>query len=440
MFQTVADWSLQRVSLNPTLASGGRRLSQIPKLDQNLLTAQGLGSKEAWRVFEEQIIQSMCPNDHPMDFSYVGSSPTPASVAVDMAISAMATSGGNRGRAAHAIDAENQALRWLADLAGFPAEAGGVFVSGGTSGNLSALHAARWRAAGLREQAGRERPSRWKIALSDNAHSSIAAVARIMDTQLCFTGSDEQGRMLPDSLEELLSSNDGVCAVAATAGATNTGAVDDLDAIAEVCARHKVWLHVDGAYGLAALASPAARGKFAGLERADSFIVDPHKWLFAPYDCCAIIYREPEAAKFAHRQEAPYLGSIDHSHWNPSSYAAHLSRRLRGLPLWFSLVTYGTDRYAKAVDRVLQTSAEVAAGIEAADHLELLMQPDLSVLLFSRPGMDADEVREWCFTKWEEGKIVNLPTMWRDELVFRLCLVHPKTESAEVLQILEELR
>ena len=127
--------------------------------------------------------------------------------------------------------------------------------------------------------------------------------------------------------------------------------IDDLAAVADVCAELDTWMHVDGAYGGAALAAPSVRDRFAGVEAADSFIVDPHKWLFAPFDSCALLYRDPEIGRQAHTQHAEYLDVLHADHgdpdptareWNASDYAHHLSRRARGLPLWFSLATHGT--------------------------------------------------------------------------------------------------
>ena len=138
----------------------------------------------------------------------------------------------------------------------------------------------------------------------------------------------------------------------ATSGTTNLGVIDDLAGIAEVCRERGLWFHVDGAYGGAALAAPSVRHLFAGIEHADSFIVDPHKWLFAPFDCCALVYRDPEVARRAHTQHAGYLDPINEAgEWNPSDYAMHLSRRARGLPFWFSLAVHGTDAYRERSSR-----------------------------------------------------------------------------------------
>jgi glutamate/tyrosine decarboxylase-like PLP-dependent enzyme len=155
---------------------------------------------------------------------------------------------------------------------------------------------------------------------------------------------------------------DGLFAAVATAGTTNLGVIDDLAGIAQVCRRRGIWFHVDAAYGGAALAAPSVRARFAGIERCDSFIVDPHKWLFAPYDCCALIYRRPELARTAHAQHAGYLEALQGgTEWNPSDYAVHLSRRSRGLPFWFSLAVHGTDAYRDAIEHTLASAGSAGS-------------------------------------------------------------------------------
>ncbi len=189
----------------------------------------------------------------------------------------------------------------------------------------------------------------------------------------------------------------GLCAVVASAGSTNAGAIDDLAGIADVCAELGVWLHVDGAYGLAALASDTRRSAFTGIERSDSFIVDPHKWLFGPYDSCALLYRDPALARRAHSQSADYLDVInERNDWNPADYAVHLSRRARGLPMWFSLAVHGTDAYGDG-DRSCSgvDCGQTVAEIRQRPELELVVEPDLSVLLFRRLGWNDADYLAW---------------------------------------------
>ena len=172
---------------------------------------------------------------------------------------------------------------------------------------------------------------------------------------------------------------DGIFAVVGTAGSTNLGIVDDLASVAEVTTEHGWWLHVDGAYGGAGLAAPSVRHLYAGIEHADSFIVDPHKWLFAPYDCCALVYRDPVLARAAHTQKAGYLDPVTvEGEWNPSDFSIQLTRRARGLPFWFSLAVHGTQAYTDAVEQTLATARAGRKLIEDAEHLRLLVEPDLS--------------------------------------------------------------
>ena len=155
-----------------------------------------------------------------------------------------------------------------------------------------------------------------------------------------------------------------------------------------------MWIHVDGAYGGAALLAPSASAPlFDGIERADSFIVDPHKWLFAPFDACALLYRDPAIGARAPTCRRPRTStrSMRRAEWNAGDYAYHLTRRARGLPLWFSLATYGTDAYRDAVEAVLALTREAADEIRRHPELELIMEPELSVVLFRRAGWSSDD-------------------------------------------------
>jgi glutamate/tyrosine decarboxylase-like PLP-dependent enzyme len=358
-------------------------------------------------------------------------------VLFDLVISASSAYAGSWLEGAGAVWAENQALRWIADLAGLPPQAGGCFVSGGTNGNLSALIAARHAMA-----ARTGRPPRWKVAAADTVHSSVASAAAVMDVEVISVPHDERGRLTGDRLAARLDEveTEGLFAVVASAGSTNAGVVDDLVGVAEVSADRSVWFHVDGAYGGAGLAAPSVRDRFAGVERADSFIVDPHKWLFAPFDACALLYRDPALARAAHRQEASYLDSLNATQeWNASDYAHHLTRRGRGLPLWFSLATYGTDAYRDAVERVLAVTRESADEIRRRDELELVMEPELSVLLFRRHGWSPEDYEAWWPDLLERQIGFVQPTTWAGEKVARLCFVNPLTTVDHVRAILDTM-
>jgi glutamate/tyrosine decarboxylase-like PLP-dependent enzyme len=269
----------------------------------------------------------------------------------------------------------------------------------------------------------------------------VRAAARVLDVGIVEVPEDAHGHLTGDALGAALADRpDDVFAVVASAGTTNAGLVDDLASVAATCGEHGVWLHVDGAYGGAALAAPSVRHLFDGVELADSFIVDPHKWLFAPYDCCALLYRDGEAARAAHFQGAAYLDQIDRDAANPSDLAIHLSRRARGLPFWFSLATHGTDRYVAAIERTLETTRTVAEAIRGSDHLDLVCEPELSVVLFERPGWDENAYAVWSNSLAKRGVILCLPTKWNDRTVLRLAFVNPDTQPERVIEVLETLR
>ena len=401
------------------------------------ITSGGIGGQEALRIWAEVLAPATITTDHPSFLSFVPGAPSKASVLFDLAVSASEVYGGSWLEGGGAVWAENQVLRWLADLAGMPAGAGGCFVSGGTAGNLSALVAARHAATAAR---GGERPRRWQVACADTVHSSVASAARVMDVDLLTVSHDERGRLTGSALSSALDRTepDGAFAVVASAGSTNAGMVDDLVGLAAVCRDRGLWLHVDGAYGGAGLLAPSVRDRFRGIEHADSLIVDPHKWLFAPYDSCALVYRDPEIARSAHRQDASYLDALNaSSEWNPSDFAHHLSRRPRGLPLWFSLATYGTDAYRDAVERVLSVTREAAEEIGRRTELELVLEPELSVVLFRRLGWGPDDYEAWWRRALERQVGFVQPTTWEGEKVARLCFVNPRTTVEHVRAILD---
>jgi L-2,4-diaminobutyrate decarboxylase len=435
--RALEDYARARIADLPPL-DGPASPEELSERAGETITAEGIGGERALRIWSDILAPATISTDHPAFLAFVPGAPTRASVLFDLVLSASSTYGGSWLEGAGAVWAENRTLRWIADLAGLPPTAGGCFVSGGTAGNLSALVAARHRAASRRA----DRPTRWKVAAADTAHSSVASSAAVMDVDLIEVPHDERGRLTGDRLVEMLDATDvdGLFAVVASAGSTNAGIVDDLAAVAEVCRDRDIWLHVDGAYGGAALLAPSVRGLFRGIDRADSFIVDPHKWLFAPFDACALIYRDPAIARAAHRQEASYLDSLNvGSDWNASDYAHHLTRRARGLPLWFSLATYGTNAYREAIERVLTITREAATEIRRRDELELLMEPELSVVLFRRSGWGPDDYETWWRRTLEAQIGFVQPTTWMGQKVGRLCFVNPRTTGEHVRAVLDEM-
>jgi len=441
----VLRYALDRVRETPPPLDEPRPATELDARAGTTITPDGLGGAEAMRLWSDVLARACISQDHPRALSFVPSAPTEASVLFDLVVASSAIYAGSWLEGAGAIWAENQALRWVADLAGLPEGAGGCFVQGGSAGNLSALvtarHAARARAAA----SGERLPHRWSVVASAEAHSSVAAAANVMDVDVIDVPTDPAGRMTGDALAATLerAGTEGVVAVVATAGTTNAGTIDDLAGLADVCDRHELWLHIDGAYGGAAMAAPSTRARFDGVERAHSLVVDPHKWLFAPFDAAALVYREPARARDAHTQRAAYLDVLhephEHNVWNASDYAYHLSRRARGLPFWFSLAVYGTDAYRDAVEATLATARAGAELVRACTHTELLLEPELSVVLFRRNGWDAADYRRWSDRMLAEQIALTVPTAWRGEPAMRFCIVNPTTTVADLELILDTM-
>ena len=406
------------------------------------VTPEGIGADEALRLWADVLGPACLSVDHPRYLSFIPSAPTKAAAGFDMLVGASSVYGGSWLEGSGAVYAENQALSWLAELAGLPPTSGGAFVQGGTIGNLSALVAAREAALHVRGH----RPARWAVCITEETHSSVKhALSVVMDVDVIEIPGDERGRMLGSQLRATVADlpddvREGIFAVVATGGSTNLGVVDDIAGIADVAEEHGWWLHVDGAYGGAGLAAPSVRHLFYGVERADSFIVDPHKWLFAPFDACALIYRDPVQARAAHTQHAGYLDPVTvEGEWNPSDFAVQLTRRARGLPFWFSLAVHGTDAYVAAIEQTLSVARVGVELIDKAPHLQLLVPPDLTVLLFERIGWTEVEYADWSARMLSEQFAFVTPTRHQGRPCTRFAIVNPLTTTDDLAQIIDSM-
>ena len=432
----IFDYVIDRVRMSPPPLDAPRTPADLAAATGETVTDDGIGWERALTLFREVLAPACISSDHPRYLGFVPSAPAEAATLFDLVVSASSIYGDWWIEGAGAIHAENQALRWLADLAGFPDTAGGVFLSGGTAGNLASMTVARetWRARGGQRVAG--------IACAPSAHSSIRLAAKVIDVPVVPVEPDERGRLTGEGLAAAIERSDvEVFAAIATGGATNTGVVDDLDGVATVCRERGVWMHVDAAYGGAAMVAPSARPLFDGIERADSFVVDPHKWLFSPFDCAALLYRDPNLARAALTQQAGYLEVLTPtSEWNPSDLAIHMTRRARGLPLWFSLASNGTKAYERAVERGLSLAREAAQRVAEAPHLDLVMEPQLSVVLFRRHGWGPDDYQRWSDEALESGLALLVPTVHENETMFRFCFVNPLTTTDDIDLLIEAMR
>jgi glutamate/tyrosine decarboxylase-like PLP-dependent enzyme len=434
----IFDYCRGRLALDPVVLDLPGVKAELDQALAGVLSPQPHDPATVLNLFSEHLAPAVISCDSPRFLAFIPAAPTKASLLFDMVVSASSLQGTSWLEAAGAVSAENQTLRLLADLAGLPSTAGGCFVSGGSAANLSALVVARETG---HHRLGAAAPGRLRAVVSDQAHASIGKALQILAMDPLVVPSDDHRLTGPAVAAALAADPDpgSVVALVATAGTTNAGIIDDLAGLAEVAETRELWLHIDGAYGGAALFAPSVRDRFAGIERADSFVVDPHKWLFAPFDCAALIYRHPQLARAVHTQDASYLDILHTDapdEWNPSDYAYHLTRRARGLALWFSLAVNGTNLYRDAVEAALDLARETAVRIERTDHLELLRQPELSIVLFRRTGWRPEDYTAWSARLLADQVGFVTPSKWEGETVARMAFLHPETTVEIVDEIL----
>jgi aromatic-L-amino-acid/L-tryptophan decarboxylase len=455
MIRAVLGYAEDRLRLDPVpLDKGSRDPAELQAALAGLLGEDGNDPELVLAAYAEIVAPAVISADSPRFLGFIPAAPTKASLLFDMLVSCASIQGISWLEAAGAIHAENMVLRLIADKAGLPASAGGCFVSGGSAANLSALAVAReiakQRPSGRSQRAGQSEPGdsgagprRWRALVSVDSHSSITNTLRLleMDSLVVRTADHRLTGATARAAIEADGDPGSIAAIVATAGTTNAGIIDDIAGLADVAAEIGAWLHVDGAYGGAGIFAPSLRPRYAGLERADSFVVDPHKWLFAPFDCAALLYREPGLARSVHSQDASYLDVIHESpgEWNPADYAYHLTRRARGLPLWFSLCVHGVRAYAEAIESAAQLAVEAAAEISRRPYLELVRPPELSVVLFRRLGWTAADYSSWADGLLDDQMAFIPPSAWEGETVARFAFLHPHTSIDLVTSILDRM-
>ena len=441
--EAIFEYVRVRMDYSPAPLDSSKTEAELVAQAGQTVTEQGLGGHTALKLFEEVLAPATISTDHPGFLSFIPNAATEAASLFDLIVSASSIYGGSWMEGSGAVFAENQVLSWLAKEVGLPETAGGVFVQGGTIGNLSALVAARDAHREILSKAGNSFNGRLSFVASKEAHSCLKAAANVMDVDILLVEPEANGQLLGASVQKVIDSAipNSIFAIVATGGTTNFGIVDDLRGIGEVAKANRIWYHIDGAYGLAGILSPKYRHLFDGSELADSFIVDPHKWLFAPFDVCALVYRNPELAKASHTQHGEYLEVLtDSGLWNPTDYSFGLTRRTRGLPLWFSLATHGVQKYREAVEANIDLAHQAAALIKKLDFLELVREPELSVVVFERKGWELADYDRWSekLLKDEIGFVV--PSSHKGKPNTRFAIVNPLTSIELLSKILESMK
>ncbi len=394
------------------------------------------GLEDAARILDE----SLAPC-RPRYFAFVGSSGLEIGVLADALAACYDVNLATEAAAASIVEA--QALRWLGELVGYP-PGSGAFTSGGMISNLTALAAARERAlpgvraTGLRGQAT-------ALYCSADAHYSVCRAAELLgigSEGVRSIALDERRRMRADETAEAIARDRraGVVpvAVVATAGTTLAGAVDPIGALADLCAGEGIWLHVDGAYGLPAAAAPSTAHLFADLDRADSVSIDAHKWLYLPKACSAVLVRDPATLESAFHHDADYIPNED-DELNPVDRTLEYSRPFRALKLWLALRVHGAEAFRQAIERNLAQARLLAAEVRRHDDLELLLEPELTIVPFRhRPPGVADLGRHnlaLARTLQGDGRVYVSAAIVDGIACLRPCIVNYRTQDEDVLAL-----
>ncbi|CAH8283718.1 glutamate/tyrosine decarboxylase-like PLP-dependent enzyme [Mariniflexile fucanivorans] len=442
----VMKYTIDRISSTANKIGKPQKEEALKALVGETITNEGIGGEVAFNLWKKHLMHANVPLDHPRNLAFVPASPTRAAIMFDLVTSASSIHGAYWMEGAGGIFCENEAMRWMVSLTGLPEGAFGVFTSGGTAANLSAIVTAReyWRS--INED---NKYKKGLIITSIGAHSSVKAMAKVADIDVLLV--DTEDKLEAIELQQTINNLTGLqrerlFAVVGTGGTTNAGIIDDLSGIGQICKTEKLWFHIDAAYGGGALVADSVRYLFNGIETADSITIDPHKWMFSPYDCGAVIYKNPELAKQAHTQEGSYLdifkdeGAVG---FNPSDYQIQLTRRVRGLPLWFSLAMHGVNRYKEAVERGLELAQIAGKLIEEMPHVELVRDPSLSCVLYRRIGWKPEDYTHWTYENHKKGFALVTPTKWKTgasfETVSRFCFINPDTTENDIQMILESM-
>ena len=443
MIRSVLAYAQNRLRLDPVPLDGiNRDQAALHATLAGLLGDEPHNPDQVLGAYTSCVAPAVISADSPRFLGFIPAAPTKAALLFDMLVSCASIQGISWLEAAGAIQAENLVLRLIADRAGLPPSAGGCFVSGGSAANLSALVVAREVAKRTAAEVGQP-ARRLRAVVSADAHSSITNTLRILEMDPLIVATSDH-RLTGASVRAAIGADgdpESLAVVVATAGTTNAGIIDDLAGAAQAAREHGLWFHVDGAYGGAGLFAPSVRPAYDGIEHADSFVLDPHKWLFAPFDCAALLYRDPAQARSVHKQDASYLDVIhsEPAEWNPTDYAYHLTRRARGLPLWFSLSVHGTGAYTEAIESAITLAKQAATEISKRGYLELIREPDLGIVLFRRTGWGPGRYQDWAEALLRDQVAFIPPSAWEGQTVARFAFLHPHTSMDLVRQILDRM-
>ncbi|KQZ82365.1 pyridoxal-dependent decarboxylase [Microbacterium sp. Root166] len=367
-------------------------------------------------------------------YGFVIGGTLPASLAADWLVSTWDQNTGSRQPTPATAAVEEVAAAWLVDILGLPAGSGVGFVTGATSANLSCLVVARdavLRRAGYDPAAGLQRAPALAWFAGDAVHTSVLLAGRIAGIGAPTTvGADDQGRIDVDGLARALAAHDGPAVVALQAGDVHSGAFDDFAAAVAVAREHDAWVHVDGAFGLWAAASPRLGHLVRGLADADSWATDAHKTLNVPYDCGVAIVRDEAAMTASLGAHAAYLPAVA-SISDPYDRVPELSRRARGVPVWAALRSLGRRGVIDLVDGLVDAATALADGFRTLPGLEVLNDVVFTQVCLAAKDDDAGTAAlgEWLR---DEGTVWASSSTWQGRTVVRFAVSNHATDADDV--------
>jgi aromatic-L-amino-acid/L-tryptophan decarboxylase len=373
----------------------------------------------------EQVLPFLQHPDHPRFFARIGSPSNYMSVLGDLLASGFNVFTGSWTGGSGPSTVELVVVDWLRSICGMPEGSEGVLVTGGSVASLVGLAAARTA------RFGGEPSPRAVVYVSPEGHASVARAARILGLE---------PRVLPALTADAVrgADHDGALAVAATAGTTSTGAVDLLPELADVCAELGLWLHVDGAYGAPAVLTDQGRTLLAGLERADSLVLDPHKWLFQPYEIGCVLVREPELLERTFALSGVYLRDTLGGEVNFRDRSVQLTRGGRALKLWLSIRTFGLAAFRDAIDHGIALAEHAEALLRERPGWEVVSPAQLAIVCFRRDGDDELQTR-LAAAAVADGFTAPSTTEVDGRVALRMCTINPRTTYNDVEQTIWRL-
>ncbi len=410
--------------------------------------AQGRPVEDVYRAFREMILPHQMGNIHPRFWGWVIGTGTPVGVLAELLAATMNPNLGGGDHVANYV--EHQVLAWFADLFGFPADASGLLVSGGSMANLVGLAVARSARAehDIRRRGVAAAPQPLTLYASTEVHSCVPKAVELMglgSDALRLIPVDDRFELPVDRLEQRVTEDVAagfrpVCVIG-TAGTVNTGATDDLDGLADLCERHGMWFHVDGAFGSLAVLAARPPAHLAGLARADSIAFDLHKWMSMPIEVGGVLVKDRNAHRAAFALVPDYLahqqrGLASGQDWF-SDYGIQLTRGFRALKVWMSIMHHGLDRYRRVIQRNLDQTRHLVSLVEGATELELLAPAPLNVVCFRYRGAEQDEGalealnREILALLAERGVAIPSPTKVDGRFALRVAHVNHRTRDED---------